>query len=113
MILWEGSLYAHFNEQPCDDLGGMILWEVRFEYVHFNEQAYIKGLFGLVVVMKKAIVSCEKSCGLWVVRKLKFVWLETAVKLYGAIKRSNFGIMSSPHSLKFDLVFIISFPDLW
>jgi hypothetical protein len=42
MILWEVSLYARFNEQPCDDLGSMILWEVSFVDVHFNEQAYIK-----------------------------------------------------------------------
>jgi hypothetical protein len=27
---------------PCDDMGSMILWEVSFEYVHFNEQSYIK-----------------------------------------------------------------------
>jgi hypothetical protein len=42
MILWEVSLYAHFNEQPCDDRGSMILWEVSFEYIHFNKQGYIK-----------------------------------------------------------------------
>jgi hypothetical protein len=42
---------------------------------------------------------------------MKVVWLETAIKLYGAIKRSNFGIMSSPHSLKFDLVLYHIFPD--
>jgi hypothetical protein len=69
---------------------------------------------GLVVAVKKAAVSYKKSCyGLWTVRKLKTVWLKTAVKLYGAIKRSNFGIMPSPHSLKFDLVFIIFFVFLW
>jgi hypothetical protein len=59
---------------------------------------------------KKAVLGCEKNCcELWAVRKLKFVWLEIAVKLYEVIKRSNFGIMSSPHSLKFDLVFLSYF----
>jgi hypothetical protein len=60
-------------------------------------------------------VSCENSCrGLWTVRNLKFVWLETVIKLYRAIKRLNFGIMSSPHGLKFDLVFYYIFSDfLW
>jgi hypothetical protein len=61
---------------------------------------------------KKGAVRCElwKNCyGLWGVRKLKAVWLETAVKLYGAIKWSNFRIMYSPHSLKFDLVFLSYF----
>jgi hypothetical protein len=43
MTLWQVSLYAHFNKQPCDELGGgMILWEVGFEYAWFNEQPYIK-----------------------------------------------------------------------
>jgi hypothetical protein len=64
---------------------------------------------------------CQKNCcelwknyfGLWAIRKLKTVWLETVVKLYGAIERSNFGIMSSSHSLKFDLVFYHIFPDFF
>jgi hypothetical protein len=40
---------------------------------------------------------------------MKVVWLKIVVKLYETIKWSNFGIMSSPQSLKFDLVFIIFF----
>jgi hypothetical protein len=65
-----------------------------------------QGLFGLAVAVKKTVVSCKKSCcGQWAIRKLKVVWLETIIKLYGAIKRLNFGIMSSPHRLNFDLVF--------
>jgi hypothetical protein len=74
----------------------------------------IKDLFGLTVAVKKAVVSCEKSCSeLWAIRKLKDVWLETTVNMYKAIKWSNFGIISSQHSLKFDLVFIIFFPDFY
>jgi hypothetical protein len=42
MILWEVSLeYAHFNEQPCDDLGEYDIMR-SLEYARFNEQAYIK-----------------------------------------------------------------------
>jgi hypothetical protein len=43
-------------------------------------------------------------------KKTESRWLKTAVKLYGALKRSNFEIMSSPHRLKFDLVFYHIFP---
>jgi hypothetical protein len=49
---------------------------------------------------------------LWVMsrNKAETIWFKTALKLYEIIKRSNFGIISLSHSLKFDLVFYQKIP---
>jgi hypothetical protein len=38
MILWEVSLYAHFNEQPCDDLGEYDIARIKKSMDKVNEE---------------------------------------------------------------------------
>jgi hypothetical protein len=38
MILWEVSLYARFNEQPCDDLGEFDIVRIKKSMDRVNEE---------------------------------------------------------------------------
>jgi hypothetical protein len=38
MILWEVSLYARFNEQPCDDLSEYDIVRIRKSIDRVNEE---------------------------------------------------------------------------
>jgi hypothetical protein len=38
MILWDISLYARFNEQPCDDMGKYDIVRIRKSINKINEE---------------------------------------------------------------------------
>jgi hypothetical protein len=55
-------------------------------------------------------MSCEKNyCGAVSCKKDESRLIENCCKILWGYKRSKFEIMSLPHSLKFDIVFIIFF----